>query len=206
MALFENKTLDKIVIATFATATMLFSEGIINKAYGQNPGNFSNVTMQVNHEGTQAGVPDAAIKLGHEAEPYEEYNETTDINGQAIFNNVYTEVKGVPSDKNPLEYKLEQNYPNPFNPATRIQFSTAETGHVQLGVYNVKGELVKMLVDRVLPAGKHAFDWGGVNDQGMPVAAGVYLARLNTEDYQKTTKMIVMEEEPMLAVPFKQLQ
>ncbi|MHC1738857.1 MAG: hypothetical protein AB9882_12705 [Ignavibacteriaceae bacterium] len=43
------------------------------------------------------------------------------------------------------EYKLLQNYPNPFNPSTVIPYRLKEGGYVKIMVYNLLGELVKVL-------------------------------------------------------------
>jgi hypothetical protein len=44
-------------------------------------------------------------------------------------------------------YKLLSNYPNPFNPSTKIPYRLKEAGYVKLYVYDIKGELVKILVN-----------------------------------------------------------
>jgi len=45
-------------------------------------------------------------------------------------------------------YRLLANYPNPFNPSTRIPYRLKEAGYVKLYVYDVKGELVRVLVNQ----------------------------------------------------------
>ena len=44
-------------------------------------------------------------------------------------------------------YRLLANYPNPFNPSTIIPYRLKEAGYVKLYVYDVKGELVRVLVN-----------------------------------------------------------
>jgi hypothetical protein len=44
-------------------------------------------------------------------------------------------------------YRLLSNYPNPFNPSTVIPYRLKEGGYVKLYVYDVKGELVRVLVN-----------------------------------------------------------
>jgi hypothetical protein len=46
------------------------------------------------------------------------------------------------------DYILYQNYPNPFNPSTKIGYKLKERGYVKLMVYDIKGELVSVLVNR----------------------------------------------------------
>ena len=44
-------------------------------------------------------------------------------------------------------YRLLANYPNPFNPSTKIPYRLKEAGHVRLSIYDLKGELVRVLVN-----------------------------------------------------------
>ena len=89
---------------------------------------------------------------------------------------------------------LAQNYPNPFNPATTIRFSVREKARVQLKIYNVAGQLVTTLVDRVVEGGlEHAVDWDGRNDAGARVATGVYFYRMTAPDFTRTRKMVLLK-------------
>jgi len=92
--------------------------------------------------------------------------------------------------------RLYQNYPNPFNPSTRIAFtvtgSADSRSNVLLAVYDVRGALVKMLVNRPLPGGRHVVEWHGRNSRGSLVASGVYFARLQAGGVKDTRKMILL--------------
>lgn len=71
------------------------------------------------------------------------------------------------------------NYPNPFNPKTTISFNLPRAGHTELAIYNVRGQLVRTLVDRKLPAGDHNIVWQGADDRGSRCPSGMYLFRLH---------------------------
>ena len=88
----------------------------------------------------------------------------------------------------PETFKLYQNYPNPFNPTTVIKFEVRGSGLVSLKVYNVLGQLVKTLVDKVESPGSHAvtFDAAGL-------ASGVYFYRLAAGSYLMTKKMLLLK-------------
>ncbi len=58
-----------------------------------------------------------------------------------------------------LEFSLEQNYPNPFNPSTTISYWLPETSRVSLDIYNLKGQLVKTLINSEMAAGPHSVGW-----------------------------------------------
>ena len=67
------------------------------------------------------------------------------------------------------------NYPNPFNPSTTIKYSLPSAGHLKLRVYNVRGQLVKTLIDGVRPAGENqTVVWDGTDERGSSAASGVY--------------------------------
>ncbi len=76
---------------------------------------------------------------------------------------------------------LEQNYPNPFNPETRIRYYLQAGAHVELSVYNLRGQLVRNLVSERQQEGRRQAVWDGYNAQGKAVASGVYLYRLSID-------------------------
>ena len=92
-----------------------------------------------------------------------------------------------------LVTKLAQNYPNPFNPTTTISFDLAKAGKVKLNVYNIKGQLVRSLVNEDLYAGSHKVIWNGTDSRNRRVASGIYYYRLETKDFSKTHKMVLMK-------------
>ena len=87
---------------------------------------------------------------------------------------------------------LFQNSPNPCNPSTEIRFSVGVEEPAVLGIYDVRGRKVRTLLDRRLSAGPHTIVWNGTDDQGMPLASGVYLYRLEVAGESLTRKMILM--------------
>lgn len=101
-----------------------------------------------------------------------------------------------PNDQDPLTpqiTKLNGNYPNPFNPSTTISFSLNKKSELNLSIYNLKGELVKNLIDSEMSAGKYNLVWDGLNERKKPVAAGVYFLKMNCSDYSSTKKMIILK-------------
>ncbi len=88
---------------------------------------------------------------------------------------------------------LNGNYPNPFNPETTISFSVKETSPVAIEIYNVKGQLVKTLVNEVKASGNHTVVWNGKDNNGRNVTSGVYFYKMNTGKFSSTKKMILMK-------------
>ncbi len=93
----------------------------------------------------------------------------------------------------PKVTRLEGNYPNPFNPETMISFATHQSGPVKLSIYNLKGQLVRSLLDSELPAGQHKLVWNGRDNSNNPVASGIYFYRMEAGKYSKTMKMMLIK-------------
>ena len=86
-----------------------------------------------------------------------------------------------------------KNWPNPFNPATTIKFSVPRSGHVSLKVYNVRGELVRTLVDESRASGEHVIEWDGSDNSGKAVASGVYFYETRTNGESIVNKMALVK-------------
>jgi flagellar hook assembly protein FlgD len=92
-----------------------------------------------------------------------------------------------------LETALHGNYPNPFNPETIISYSLKEAGPVTIEVYNIKGQLVRTLVDETKHTGNHTVLWNGLDKNNRPVSSGVYFFRMRSGRFSSTRKMIMMK-------------
>jgi hypothetical protein len=86
-----------------------------------------------------------------------------------------------------------RNYPNPFNPSTKIEFTLPRAGQVELKIYNVRGELVKTLLNENMDATTHSVIWDGRNSTGQSVSSGVYFYSLKAGSYEKMEKMTLVK-------------
>jgi hypothetical protein len=93
----------------------------------------------------------------------------------------------------PSSYGLSQNYPNPYNPHTQIAYQLPQAGMVSLKIYNIKGELVRTLIEEYKPAGYHTVTWDGKNEDGMEVSSGIYFYRMVSGDFSATKKMVMIK-------------
>ena len=94
----------------------------------------------------------------------------------------------------PSVTKLGGNHPNPFNPATNISYAVSNTGQVTIDIYNVKGELVKTLVNREVAAGNHSVTWMGEDNSGKSVTSGIYFYKMRAgAKYTSSRKMILLK-------------
>ena len=93
----------------------------------------------------------------------------------------------------PQAFSLRQNFPNPFNPATTIQYSLASPGPVSLQVYDLAGQLVRLLVDQRQGGGAHQVVWDGRDEAGTAAANGVYIYELRAGKYRAWRKMLLIK-------------
>ncbi|MFQ5637076.1 MAG: DNRLRE domain-containing protein [bacterium] len=93
----------------------------------------------------------------------------------------------------PEEFQLSQNYPNPFNITTRINFSLPEKSDVSLRIYNLKGELVRTLVQGKKEPGQYRILWDGKNDRGRIVASGLYIYRVKAGRWEDSKKLTLLK-------------
>jgi hypothetical protein len=100
----------------------------------------------------------------------------------------------------PISFSLAQNYPNPFNPITVIRFTVHEQRKrsndlipTSLRIYNIKGQLVRYLVDESKKPGRYVITWNGKDENGNPVSSGVYFYQLKVGERKVTKKMIKLK-------------
>ena len=93
----------------------------------------------------------------------------------------------------PNDYKLSQNYPNPFNPVTNIDFTLPISKTVSIKIYNTLGQEVRTLVDnRRYTAGTYTVQWDATDNNGNPVASGVYIYKLIFGNFSKSKMMTLV--------------
>ncbi len=63
----------------------------------------------------------------------------------------------------------------------------------RLSIYNMRGQLVRTLVDEEVNPGEYTVQWNGKNEMGETTGSGIYLYRLQTGDFNSTKKMVVVK-------------
>ncbi len=190
------------------------------KVYTGTPGLLSVATeytegcLVIDVEASQGNIRDCQVLVSQSGNII--FSGTTDDNGKAYFNSdlsideeyivsaladgyaigrrafTPTLVTDVQDNQYlPDKFALAQNYPNPFNPTTTIQFELPVKSSVVLSIYNILGQNITTLIDRVLSAGSHTVVWDGANSDGDRVASGVYFYRLTTETNSDVRKMVL---------------
>ena len=97
----------------------------------------------------------------------------------------------VPVEEIPGAVVLLGNYPNPFNPRTRIVFELPQGQNVRVKVYDLAGHQIRQLVDGWLAAGRQELAWDGLDQEGRPIASGVYFYRLDTAEGLLSGRMLL---------------
>ncbi|MBN1464309.1 T9SS type A sorting domain-containing protein, partial [candidate division KSB1 bacterium] len=96
-------------------------------------------------------------------------------------------------DSVPTEFSLGQNYPNPFNPSTAIEYDLAAAGQVSIKIYDIRGRLVKVLVDMHQPAGRYKVKWDATNSAAVKMPSGIYFYSLRAGDVQFSRRMVLLK-------------
>lgn len=82
--------------------------------------------------------------------------------------------------------------PNPFSDRTQITYTTTDE-NVSLAVYNLVGQVVKVLVDNFHNAGEYTIDWDGTDESGSLVATGQYFYVLESETSVSTKRLLFVK-------------
>ncbi|MFQ6031434.1 MAG: T9SS type A sorting domain-containing protein, partial [Candidatus Zixiibacteriota bacterium] len=97
----------------------------------------------------------------------------------------------------PKSIKLFQNYPNPFNPNTSIQYTVSRRQtrpiHTTLKIYNIRGQLVRILVDEEKTGGDYRVLWDGRDAEGKAASSGIYFYKLTTGSSSEVKKMVLLK-------------
>ena len=160
---------------------------------GTNPNDFTIISgtnyIQPPVEWTEYtyDIPAGATRIGIQCVSNDAFiflvDDVTVMGGTAI------EDPGVPV----VATELHGNFPNPFNPETTIRYSVKEATPVSIDIYNVKGQLVKTLVNENKASGHYSVTWNGRDNNNLPVSSGVYFYKMFAGKYSSTRKMILMK-------------
>ncbi len=95
---------------------------------------------------------------------------------------------------------LCQIYPNPFTSSTTIRYSVANQGHVALKIYNLGGQLVRVLVNKPQKPGDYTVKWDGKDDNKKYLRTGIYFVKLNVGEFSQVKKSLLLRQELRIGV------
>lgn len=158
----ENDTLTDLVIKSFES--LAFTTYYISEGVG---------IVHIGFEGGDVGLLGALIN-GR-------------LYGDTLSTKVSQQEKSVPD-----EFMLKQNYPNPFNTTTQINYYIKKGGAVKLEIYNIHGQMIRLLVNSAQAAGDHRVLWDGKDAFGNDAPSGVFFYRLSLEKTIKTRSLLIL--------------
>jgi len=91
------------------------------------------------------------------------------------------------------EFSLMGNYPNPFNPSTSIMFNLDAASHINVRIFNLMGEEVRILQNNSLEAGFHSVTWNARNNFGKEVPSGMYFYSIESNGKILSGKMLLLK-------------
>jgi hypothetical protein len=126
----------------------------------------------------------------HQGSHYYYKLEQIDLNGsRKTYGPVYVTQNAAVPDR----FCLYQNYPNPFNSATHIRFDIAQPTECKIDIFNIRGEIVKRLLDHQIAAGQHDLIWDGTGMNGVLVPSGIYYYKIQTRSFHDLKKLILIK-------------
>ena len=97
-----------------------------------------------------------------------------------------------PGDQTPLAFALDEPVPNPTSSGTRIGYDLPVEAPVRIGVYDVSGRIVALLVDGVVPAGRREANWDGTGVDGRRVSGGVWFVRMTASGHTVSRRVLLI--------------
>ena len=93
----------------------------------------------------------------------------------------------------PKSFFLSQNYPNPFNPSTTIEYTLPEPAQVTIRIYDGLGKELRTILDVYQTSGIHKVKWDGKDSNGILVASGFYIYRIDAGGKAESKMMVLMK-------------
>ncbi|MGH7599737.1 MAG: FlgD immunoglobulin-like domain containing protein, partial [bacterium] len=93
----------------------------------------------------------------------------------------------------PTSFGIEQNYPNPFNPQTMISYQLPSESRVVIKVFNLQGQVVRILTDEFKAAGSYTIAWDGRDADGIVAPSGTYFYHLKAGDFKQAKPMVLLK-------------
>ena len=75
---------------------------------------------------------------------------------------------------------MESAYPNPFNPTTTINFGVPLESHIEVSIFDLRGQKIETLVNKFSQPGNYSISW-----DAKYIASGVYFIHF-TASYGNT--------------------
>lgn len=131
-------------------------------------------------------------KSGYDLETIEKYHigDNSEIDLNLIYHFTGNTEDVIPNTK----VGIISVSPNPFNPETKISFvNNNSNATTEIHIYNVKGQIVKTLLNSKIDAGNHQLNWKGNDDDNSSVSSGIYFIRMKNGDLESVSKAMLIK-------------
>ena len=88
----------------------------------------------------------------------------------------------------PENFTIGQAYPNPFNPVTIIDYGISETTNLSIGVYDIRGRQMKLIVKNAVDPGFYNFSW-----DASAYSSGIYLIKFQISNMVKIQRVLLLK-------------
>ena len=75
----------------------------------------------------------------------------------------------------------------------KLNYELPEKLFVEISIYDMVGNIIKILKNQIEDPGYRSVLWNGTNNQGKPVSAGVYLISIKIGELRKTKKVVLLK-------------
>ncbi len=106
--------------------------------------------------------------------------------------------KSLAETQGPVKHELLNNYPNPFNPTTILNYSLPVKSDVKIYIYDITGRLVKSFISNSQSEGYHQIEWNSTDENGIKVASGVYIYRMEAVPLEENKTHIIQSRKMIL--------
>ncbi len=134
-----------------------------------------------------------------EIEPEQTYYywlEALDLDGTNIFYGpiaITTPGQGAFTPVIPLVTGISSLYPNPFNPELTISYTVNSKLPVRIDIVNVRGQIIRTLVNENKETGVYRLNWNGTDADGRHCSSGIYFVRMQAGSEEFFAKAILMK-------------
>jgi hypothetical protein len=116
-----------------------------------------------------------------------------DRDGLVTWDDYYwMKAHGLPGDHSPRLVGLDLKAQNPARSPATLTCHVPVAGQTRLDIFDIRGRLVRTLLDQPMPRGVHPLNWDGQDDNGKRVGSGVYLLRLRQGDATSITRLVLL--------------
>ena len=106
---------------------------------------------------------------------------------------IFNDYLDIVNETIPESFTVFSAYPNPFNPFITLSYVIPAGGFVDVTIFDMMGREIKNLVSSKQSNGYKSIRWDATNNQNQAVTAGVYLYKIEYENFVTTQKMILLK-------------